>query len=216
MGTTRRRLRPFFEQALTHAPQDVPSLVWLAEMNLAQNRYDAAEDPLEKAQALDPSNGAVLYGLGRVALEKQDYAQAAKYLEAALAIRPDANRLHYPLALAYRGLGNRDKAEEHVRLRGEVELPPVDPLLGEVSGLLQNAAAFEARGSQALGARQWAEAVTNLTEGGGTGARQRVQPTEPRHGAVHARSCGWRTRAVSRSGPAVAHDWRGRTLPSAC
>jgi len=153
---------PFFEEALTHAPQDVPSLVWLAEMNLAQNRHAAAEDPLEKAQALDPSNGAVLYGLGRVALEKQDYAQAAKYLEAALAIRPDANRLRYPLALAYRGLGNRDKAEEHVRLRGEVELRPVDPLLGEVSGLLQNAAAFEARGSQALGARQWAEAVTNL------------------------------------------------------
>ena len=161
-GNDPAKAAPFFEEALTHAPQDVPSLVWLAEMNLAQNRYDAAEDPLEKAQALDPSNGAVLYGLGRVALEKQDYAQAAKYLEAALAIRPDANRLRYPLALAYRGLGNRDKAEEHVRLRGEVELRPVDPLLGEVSGLLQNAAAFEARGSQALGARQWAEAVTNL------------------------------------------------------
>jgi tetratricopeptide (TPR) repeat protein len=104
----------------------------------------------------------VLYGLGRVALEKQDYALAVKYLEAALANRPDANRLRYPLALAYRGLGDRDKAEEHLRLRGEVELRPVDPLLGEVSGLLQNAAAYEARGSQALGARQWPEAVANL------------------------------------------------------
>jgi tetratricopeptide (TPR) repeat protein len=152
----------FFEQALTHAPQDVPTLVWLADMNLAQNKPDAALEPLTKAKALNPSSGAVLYGLGRVALAKQDYAQAVKDLEGALAISPQSTRLHYPLALAYRGLGNKEKAEEHLRLRGEVDLPPADPVLGEVSGLLQNAAAYEARASQALGARQWAEAETNL------------------------------------------------------
>jgi tetratricopeptide (TPR) repeat protein len=154
----------FFERALAYAPQDVPSLVWLAEMNLAQNRADAAEAPLKKAQSLDASSGAVLYGLGRVALEKQDYAQAVQHLEGALAISPQATRLHYQLALAYRGLGNREKAEAHLRLRGEVEPRPVDPLLGQISGLLQNAAAYEARGSQALGARQWSEAAANLTK----------------------------------------------------
>lgn len=153
---------PFFEQALTHAPNDVPSLVWLGEMNLAADRPDAAEAPLRKAETLDSSNGAVSYGLGRVALAKQDYAQAVKYLESSLAIRPQASRIHYPLALAYRGLGNRAKAEEHLGLRGEVEPTGADPLLGEISGLLQNAAAFEARGSTALGARQWAEAAENL------------------------------------------------------
>ena len=156
------RAASFFEQAVAHAPDDVPSLVWLAEMNLTQNRPDAAEGPLRKAQSLDPSSGAVFYGLGRVALAKQNYEEAVKFLEDALAIGPQATRLHYPLGLAYRRLGNRTKAEEHLRLRGEVELLPVDPLLGEIAGLLQNAAAYEARGSQALGARQWPEAVTNL------------------------------------------------------
>jgi tetratricopeptide (TPR) repeat protein len=136
------RAASFFEQVLTRSPQEVPALVWLADMNLAQNKPDAALEPLKKAQALNPSSGAVLYGLGRVALAKQDYAQAVKDLEGALAISPQSTRLHYPLALAYRGLGNREKAEEHLRLRGEVDLPPVDPLLGEVSGLLQNAAAY--------------------------------------------------------------------------
>jgi tetratricopeptide (TPR) repeat protein len=156
------RAVPFFEQTLAHAPENVAALVWLAEMNLAQNRPDAAEEPLKKAQSLDASSGAVLYGLGRVALAKQDYAQAVKYLEGALAIRPEASRLHYPLGLAYRGLGDRNKAEEHLRLRGDVELPPADPLMGEIAGLLQNAAAYEARGSQALGARQWPQAAENL------------------------------------------------------
>ena len=153
---------PFFEQALTRAPDDVPSLVWLAEMNLAANRPDGAEAPLRKAESIDASNGAVLYGLGRVALAKQDYGQAVKYLESALGNRPQASRIHYPLALAYRGLGNRAKAEEHLRLRGEVEPLPTDPLLAEINGLLQNAANFEARGSQLLGARQWADAAANL------------------------------------------------------
>jgi tetratricopeptide (TPR) repeat protein len=154
----------FFERARARAPNDVPTLVWLAEMNMAQNRPDAAEEPLKRAQSLDSSNGAVLYGLGRVALARQNYADAAKYLEGALTLAPRATRLHYPLALAYRGLGDRTKAEEHLRLRGEVEPVSPDPLLGEISGLLQNAAAYEARGSQALGARQWPQAIDNLTK----------------------------------------------------
>lgn len=153
-----------FEQALVHAPRDVPALVWLAEMHLAQDKPDAALAPLQSAAALDPSSGAVRYGLGRVALARQDYAKAVKDLEGALASSPQSNRLHYPLALAYRGLGNLEKADAHLKLRGDVGLPPADPLLGEVSGLLQNAAAYEARASQALGARQWADAATNLRQ----------------------------------------------------
>lgn len=156
------RAASYFAQALTHSPQDVPTLVWLAEMNLAQNKPDAALQPLTTAQNLDPSSGPVLYALGRVALATQDYARAVKFLAGALAVSPQSTRLHYPLALAYRGLGDRERAEEHLRLRGDVDLPPTDPLLAEVSGLLQNADAFEARASQALGARQWAEAAANL------------------------------------------------------
>jgi len=136
--------------------------VWLAEMDLLQNKPDEAVAPLMKAQSLGSSSGAVQYGLGRLALAKQQYAEAVKYLEAALTLAPGATRIHYPLALAYRGLGNRSKAEEHLKLRGEVDLPPVDPRLEEISALLGNAAAYEARASQALGAKQWAEAEANL------------------------------------------------------
>jgi tetratricopeptide (TPR) repeat protein len=107
-------------------------------------------------------SGAVAFALGRTALARQDYAQAVKHFEHALALGPHATRIHYPLALAYRGLGDRRKADEHLARRGEVDLPPADPLLDEVSGLLQNAAAYETRGSQALEARQWPEAVESL------------------------------------------------------
>jgi len=156
------RAAGFFEQALVLSPSDTPGLVWLAEMHLALNRTDEAEAALTKARSLDPASGAVLFGLGRVALAKRNYAQAVEYLEGALANGPQATLVHYPLALAYRGLGNRAKAEEHLRLRGDVGLPPADPLLQELAGLLQNASAYEVRGSQAIDERRWADAVADL------------------------------------------------------
>ena len=64
--------------------------------------------------------------------------------------------------MAYRGLGDRRKAEEHLRQRGEVDLPPFDPLMGELADLLQNAAAYETRGGDAIDDQRWADAVTNL------------------------------------------------------
>ena len=86
------------------------------------------------------------------------------YLEEALTIAPAATRIHYPLAMAYRGLGNRQQAEAHLRQRGDVDLPPDDPLMADISGLLQNAAAYETRGQQALDARDWPEAVAQLSK----------------------------------------------------
>jgi tetratricopeptide (TPR) repeat protein len=130
-----------FEEARALSPEHVPTLVWLAEMHLATSHPDLAESLLTRARSLDAGSGAVLFRLGRVALANADYRQAVTLLESALAVGPTATRIHYPLALAYRGLGNRARAEEHLRLRGEVDLPPVDPLLEEVARLLQNASA---------------------------------------------------------------------------
>jgi tetratricopeptide (TPR) repeat protein len=100
--------------------------------------------------------------LGRVALAMQRYAVAVTHLNAALTLAPQASRIHYPLAMAYRGQGDRRNAEAHLRKRGDVEIPSADPLMDEVGGLLQNAAAYEVRGSEALGKREWADAITNL------------------------------------------------------
>lgn len=152
----------FFEQALTLQPDHVPSLVWLGEMHLVEGHPEAAEPPLLKALALQPREAAAFYRLGRAALARRDYASAVKNLDAALALRPEASSIHYPLALAYRGLGDARNADAQLRLRGNVDVPPADPLMQQVAGLLQNATASEVRGAEALGKRQWAEAVTHL------------------------------------------------------
>jgi tetratricopeptide (TPR) repeat protein len=151
-----------FEHALSLQSDHVPSLVWLGEMHLAQNHPDAAEPLFTRALALQPRAAVALFGLGRVALARQQYVQAVTHLKAALDLAPQASRIHYPLAMAYRGQGDRRNAEAHLRQRGDGEIPSVDPLLDELGGQLQNAAAYEVRGSEALGKRAWADAITNL------------------------------------------------------
>ena len=156
------RAAALFSESLRLRPDDVPSLVWLGEMELTRDRQDEAKSHWTRALTLQPKTAAALYGLGRVALAQEDYAQAVKYLEDALTLAPQASRIQYPLAMAYRALGNRTQAESHLRLRGEVDVTPPDPLLAGLRDLLQNAQAYEIRGSEALTRRDWSAAVTNL------------------------------------------------------
>lgn len=164
LGNDRDKAASLFEQALALQPDHVPSLVWLAEMRLAQSRSADAKPFLLKAQSLAPGEPAVLYGLGRVALEAHEYTEAVKAFEDALALAPSATLVHYPLAMAYRGAGDLKRADAHLRLRGEAALTPADPLMGEVRKLLTNAAALETRGSQAMDARDWPAAVAALRQ----------------------------------------------------
>jgi tetratricopeptide (TPR) repeat protein len=153
---------PFFEQSLRLQPDDVPSLIWLGEMYLTQNRSDAAEPLFTKALSLQPQSAAALSGLGRAALANKDYARSVTSLERALSLAPQASRLQYPLAMAYRGKGDERQAEAHLRRRGDVDVALNDPLMAELTDLLQSASSYEVRGAEALEKRQWAEAVTNL------------------------------------------------------
>ena len=152
----------FFAQSLTLEPAHLPTLVWLGEMRLVQDRPDAAERLFTRALAIQSRSTVALYGLGRAALARQQYGQAVTHLEAALALEPEASRLHDPLAMAYRGLGDRRNADAHLRQRGDVEVSSADPLLEAVAGLLKNAAPYEVRGSEAIAQREWADAIRNL------------------------------------------------------
>jgi tetratricopeptide (TPR) repeat protein len=144
----------------------VPTLVWLAELHLTVSRPDAAEPLLNQARALEPGNAAVRFGLGRAALDRGEHARAIEHLEAAVAAAPAATRIHYPLALAYRGIGDRAKADAHLRLRGEADVPAADPLLDELTGLVRDSA-YETRGAEALDAGRWAEAADDLRTAAG-------------------------------------------------
>lgn len=154
-----------FERALELRPTDLPTIVRLGEAYLDQARPEDAERLFLRAREIEPRSAAVIEGLGRVALARGDQARGVEYLEQALALEPEATRLHYPLAQAYRSLGEQNKAETHVRQRGDGRPSLYDPLMQSYYWLLDSADAHYNRGVLAMQARQWNAAADLFRKG---------------------------------------------------
>jgi tetratricopeptide (TPR) repeat protein len=154
-----------FERVLALQPDNVAALVWLGQVRLDQGRPEDAEPLFAKAAVLQPRAVAALVGQGRAALARREYARAADSLEQALSIDPRVTMAHYPLALAYRGMGNLERAEAHLRQRGGVEIGPPDPLMQALTDLLNSPVAYENSGIRALDGGDWASAVAAFRKG---------------------------------------------------
>ena len=152
------------QRALTLAPGDVPTLVRLGEMQRDQGRADLAAPLLEKAAALDPDNAAALATLGQIALSDREFEQAAALLERALRLQPDASSLRSPLAMAYRGLGDRDQAAAEIARHGGGEVTMIDPLLRKLYGLARAQREHQQAGTAAFAAGRVEEAIAEFRQ----------------------------------------------------
>jgi tetratricopeptide (TPR) repeat protein len=132
---------------------------------LDQARPDDAERVFLRGREIEPRSAAVLEGLGRVALARGDQARAVEYLEQTLALDPEATRVHYPLAQAYRALGDQHKAEAHLKQRGDGRPGVYDPLMQAYYWLLDSADAHYQRGVLAMQARKWDAAAGLFRKG---------------------------------------------------
>lgn len=140
-------------------PDYLPVFISLGNIYLQLNRLSEAEENFKRAIEINENVAAAQYGLGQAALSKRSYADAARYLEKALALSPESNRLHYALAMAYRGLGKLDQAQSQLALSGTVGVRVTDPLLDELQGLIKGARLHLIRGRTALEARRFSEAA---------------------------------------------------------
>ena len=154
-----------FRRALALRPDDVPTLVWLGRMHLDQGQPDQAEPLFARAQSLDPGVVAAQVGLGQAALARKDFTRAAQQLEAALDSDPRASSIYSPLAMAYRGLGQNDKAETLASQWRNVDIAVPDPLRTELDIVLQSGLSYELRGVRALDAGDYRTAATLFRQG---------------------------------------------------
>jgi len=154
-----------YERAVELEPNDLAILLLLGNVLLSQGSGDAAEEVFTHALEQYPSSAGAEFGLGRLALAAQDYAAATERLERALALNPQATSIHYSLALAYRGLGDAEKAEAHLNQRGDIEPRPPDPLRQQLDELLESANAYNIRGGRALDVGDFAAAADYFRRG---------------------------------------------------
>ena len=206
-----------FEQALAIGPPDVATLVWLGVAYLDQGKPSAAAPLFARALAIEPRSVAALFGQGRAALASRDYGRAAESFEQALSIDARASMVHYPLALAYRGLGEMDKAEAQARQRGDVEVGPSDPRMQALALLLHSATSYEKRGLRALDGARLGRRGSCVRQGRRARAGECDAASSPGDGACR---CAGDTRgavaAVSRSASSGRRTMRRRTSASGC
>jgi len=109
--------------------------VRLGQARLEEGADDEATEAFRRALELDPRCAAAMVGLGTIAAREKRHQDARELFERALVIAPQANNIHFHLAMAYRALNETERAAQHMELRGEIKAGVVDPLLDRVDAL---------------------------------------------------------------------------------
>jgi Flp pilus assembly protein TadD len=110
------RARPYLEKALALDRELASAHFFLAQVQKTAGDYDGALASLEKARARFPRDRVVLNQIGRVLFLKRDYRKAVSVLEEICRIDPEDVQMHYTMMLAYRGLGDAEKAAREAAL----------------------------------------------------------------------------------------------------
>jgi len=153
-----------YQRALELKPGDSAAQLRLARVYFDLNQPELGEPLLDKPLQVDGLREMAAFLKGQAALGRRDYATAARYFEQALAEDPQATKIHYPLAMAYRGLGDVDAARRHLQLRDLGEPTIVDPLVDDLGKLLGGARTHYFRAIEAARDAQYEQAVQSFTQ----------------------------------------------------
>ena len=136
----------------------------LGNIYLELNRLADARMSFAAALKIQESIPAAYYGLGQIALSQRNFAEAVNDFKKALALAPEANRIHYSMAMAYRGLKDQENARAHLAQQGTVGVRVADPLVDRFPELIKGERIHMVRGRQALEAKRYAEGAAEFRE----------------------------------------------------
>lgn len=171
------KARQRYGQALESVDDLLATRLRLVEIDLQEDRLDAAERTLQEILRDHPTHLAARALMAEVDLAKADFDAAIAGFEAVLAEAPGANRYHYSLALAYRDNRNMEKAKYHMSQRGEVGLSLGDTLVEGLEDRKRGERVFLLRGRRAFAAGRFGEAADAFAQAVAaepTSARSRV------------------------------------------
>ncbi len=144
-----------YRQVLELDPHHALAILRLARVHLELGELEEAEKLLADLDSEGDLGAPVHAALGKIATSREAHAEAARHYQAALAAQPRASQLHYPLALAYRRLGEIEKARQHAAQGGPVKLVVADRILGEMESLSVSSQMFLTAGAQAVKAERF-------------------------------------------------------------
>ncbi len=156
------RARAELERAIGIRPDELSVLIRLARLERARNLPERAEVLFRRALEIDANSAAALLGLGKIASARGDFEAAVQHLEAARTLAPQATKIHYPLGLAYRGLGQIELAVSFVARLGNVPVPLDDPWMRDVGALIVGMRVHQMQGTRYFQDGQWERALAEF------------------------------------------------------
>lgn len=163
-GNTDRALG-YLETARGIEP-DYPTLyLRLGKVRLDRSELVEAKTALERIADAEGLVTAANYYLGQIAVLERRFEDAVAHLQRALEADPLATEVHYPLAQAYRALGEDDLAREHLGRFKLKEPTAADPLLEQLQGAAKRSLPFFHKGIHAVRQGRYAEALERFAEG---------------------------------------------------
>lgn len=158
-----------FKRARELRPDFPPLDLRIGQVMLGANRLEEASAHLRRAAESPGLRAAALYYQGQIAVLRRDYPSAEPLLAEALRLAPDAAAVHYPLAQAYRGLGEPERARAELALfRGHsaADTPAVeDPLADRLQQVIQRSDEAFNDAMAAVRARAYPAAVSAFEKG---------------------------------------------------
>jgi len=158
------RARDRLQRALALQSPLPPALVRLGEVEILRGDLEAANRAYTAALAFPATVAAAHFGLGRLALQRGDARLAAEHFEATLAAQPAASVVHAQLAIAYRRLGQLDKAAAQAAAHGEGMVHFSDPLMTQLEAANASNANRITGALRALQEGRFAEAAEALRQ----------------------------------------------------
>ena len=154
-----------YKQATELDPEYLPARYRLAQVHLDLNHTDEAFALYGSLLNEPEYRAAAHYGLGQVSSMKQDYPGAIDHFSSALELAPEASQIHYPLALALRANGQKEKAKQHLQQLGKREITINDPLVESLEALKNPASRHFVSAMSAVLKKEYSNAVSNFQKG---------------------------------------------------
>jgi tetratricopeptide (TPR) repeat protein len=154
-----------FELAVEIDPEYLPARYRLAQVNLELNRLDEAYAMFNELLTDADLKAAAHNGIGQVFQMKQEYASATEHFTRALELAPEANSIHYPLAMSLRSIGEKELAKQHLQQYGKREIIIRDRLLDSLDALKDPASRHFIAAMSAVLKKEFARAITEFEEG---------------------------------------------------
>lgn len=172
------KARQLFTAALALAPEQPSAQLYLAEIALQEGNAAEAGELAAQVLAKVDASPAALFTFARAALLAEHPKDAIPPLELALEQVPEANRLHYLLAMAKRASGDLEGAKKEMEQAGQVGIRIPDPLEPLLAGHRRGERVATIEGDLAMNAGRFAEAAA---------AYARAAAIQPQNAELRAR-----------------------------